>query len=153
MESGCHFILNETQNHFDEIKIICNYCSKNKIPYVLSLSFDENYNLYSGENIGDILHYITGFYPLAIGINCVKPRTFLKFIDRYNINYNWGFYLNCGKGEFNDVNIVSGVTPNVYLRTIKKTLIKSPSFVGACCGSTPAHIKMIKEFLDGKHNN
>ena len=153
MESGCNFILNETQNHFDEIKIICNYCSKNNVPYVLSIFFDEYYKLYSGENISDVLKYIIDYFPLAIGINCVKPHTFLKYFNRLKINYNWGLYLNCGKGEFANINIVSGVTPNGYLSTIKKALIKSPSFVGACCGSTPAHIKMIKEFLNEKHKN
>jgi len=153
MESGCHFILNETQNHFDEIKIICNYCSKNNIPYVLSIFFDENYKLYSGEDIGDVLKFIIDYSPLAIGINCIKQETFLKYFNRLNINYNWGFYLNCGKGDFCDDNIITGVTPNGYLSTIKKSLVKKPSFVGACCGSTPAHIKKIKEYFDGKYKN
>ncbi|NNL22112.1 MAG: hypothetical protein HKO83_12405, partial [Ignavibacteriaceae bacterium] len=27
-----------------------------------------------------------------------------------------------------------------------------PSFIGACCGSTPDHIRVIKELLDGKNN-
>lgn len=153
MENGCHFVLNETQNHFDEIKIICNYCSKNNIPYLLSIFFDEDYKLYSGEDINDVLKYITDFNPLAIGVNCIKPDTFLKYFSRLKTDYNWGFYLNCGKGAFTDTNIISGVTPNRYLTIIKKSLIKSPSFVGACCGSTPAHIKKIKEFFDGKHKN
>jgi homocysteine S-methyltransferase len=153
MDSGCHFILNETQNHFDEIKIICNYCSKNNIPFVVSIFFNENFKLYTGENIGDVLQYISGYSPLAVGINCIKPLIFLKYLDRLDITSNWGFYLNCGKGEFSDSNIITRVTPDGYLRIIKKSLIKSPSFIGACCGSTPAHIRKIKEFLDGKHRN
>ena len=32
-ENGCNFILNETQSHFDEIKIICEFCAANKIPF------------------------------------------------------------------------------------------------------------------------
>lgn len=153
VESGCHFILNETQSHFDEIKIICNYCSNNNIPYVLSIFFDDNYKLYSGENISDVLKYVIDYSPFAVSINCIKPDTFLKYYNRLKINYNWGFYLNCGKGEFTDENIASAVSPNRYLNKIKDVFIKSPSFVGACCGSTPAHIKRIKEFIDGNHKS
>ena len=153
MENGCHFILNETQNHFDEIKIICNYCSKNNIPYVLSIFFNSNFKLYSGEDISEVLKYVISYSPLAIGLNCIKPDTYLKYFNKLKINYNWGFYLNCGKGEFTDENIKTAVTPNRYLNKIKETFKKSPSFVGACCGSTPAHIKKIKDYFDGKHKN
>ncbi|MDR3625873.1 MAG: homocysteine S-methyltransferase family protein, partial [Ignavibacteriaceae bacterium] len=118
MESGCNFILNETQNHFDEIKIICGHCSKNNIPYILSIFFDENFRLYSGEKADYVLKYIADYSPLAIGINCIKPDTFLKYFNKLKLNYNWGFYLNCGKGEFSDTNIKQGVTPNAYLNTI-----------------------------------
>jgi methionine synthase I (cobalamin-dependent) len=153
MENGCHFVLNETQNHFDEIKIICSHCSKNNIPYVLSIFFDENFKLYSGEKVDYVLKYIADYSPLAIGINCIKPDTFLKYFNKLKLNYNWGFYLNCGKGEFSDTNIIQGVSPNRYLNIIKRSILKSPSFIGACCGSTPAHIKKIKEYFDGKQKN
>ncbi|MGA7719534.1 MAG: homocysteine S-methyltransferase family protein [Ignavibacteriaceae bacterium] len=153
MDSGCHFILNETQSQFDEIKIICSYCSKNNIPYIMSIFFNENFKLYSGENVSDVIKYILDYSPLAIGINCVKPAVFFKYFNRLNTNYNWGLYLNCGKGQSSDTNIITDITPGGYLDVVKKAIIKSPSFIGACCGSTPAHIKRIKEFLDGKYKN
>ena len=36
-ENEVDFILNETQSYFDEIKIICEHCSKNTIPFIISL--------------------------------------------------------------------------------------------------------------------
>jgi len=153
MESGCHIVLNETQNHFDEIKIICSHCSRNNIPYVLSIFFDENFRLYSGEKADYVLKFIADYSPLAAGINCIKPDTFLKYFNKHNLNFNWGFYLNCGKGEFSDTNIIEGVSPYAYINVVKEVILKKPSFIGACCGSTPAHIKIIKEYLDGKHKN
>ena len=39
MSAGCDFILNETQSHLDEIKIIAQYCNQRKVPYVLSFFF------------------------------------------------------------------------------------------------------------------
>ncbi|MCZ6702360.1 MAG: homocysteine S-methyltransferase family protein, partial [Ignavibacteria bacterium] len=49
VNSGIYFILNETFSHLDEIKIVCKYCSNNKIPYVISLYFTEELLLLSGE--------------------------------------------------------------------------------------------------------
>ena len=151
MESGCHFILNETQSHFDEIKIICRYCLKNNIPYILSLFVNEKLNLLSGEKLSNVIKFILDFNPLAIGINCIRQETFMKFYKKEKFDYNWGVYLNCGSGEFTDDDITCGVSPINYIETIKNILLKAPSFIGACCGSTPNHIKGIKELLNENH--
>ncbi len=153
MDNGCHFILNETQSHLDEIKIICKYCAKNNIPYILSIFVDEDLHLLSGEKIFDVIPIINDYYPLAIGINCIRQNTFRKVYKGLSSNLTWGAYLNCGSGEFNDEKIVCGVSPVDYKNEIKRILPKKPSFIGACCGSTPEHIKEIKKLLDGKINN
>lgn len=46
MESGCDFIMNETQSHFDEIKFIAKYCGENHIPFVMNFSFLINPNYF-----------------------------------------------------------------------------------------------------------
>ncbi|MCL5028964.1 MAG: homocysteine S-methyltransferase family protein [Bacteroidetes bacterium] len=153
IDNGCHFILNETQSHFDEIKLICNYCSKNKIPYIISLFTNENLKLLSGERIEYVINFILDYSPLAISLNCIRQETFFKFFNRPNFDFNWGTYLNCGSGEFTDEDITCGVSPVEYNNLIKKILVKSPSFIGACCGSSPEHIKQIKMLLDGNSKN
>ncbi len=153
MENGCHFILNETQSHFDEIKMISNFCSKNDIPYIISLFTDENLRLLSGEKLEDVINFILDYSPLAVSVNCVKQETFIKYFNRSKLNFNWGTYLNCGSGKFTDDNITCGVSPDDYTNLVNQFLKKSPSFVGACCGSTPEHIKRIKKLLDGKNRN
>jgi homocysteine S-methyltransferase len=153
MESGCHFILNETQSHFDEIKIICKYCLKNNIPYLISLFVDENLKILSGEELDDVVKFILEYKPLAVGINCILQETFMKFHNKAKLNFFWGAYLNCGSGDFTDDNIKCGISPSSYKETIKNILPKSPSFIGACCGSTPKHIMEIKKLLDGTIKN
>ncbi|RPI68730.1 MAG: hypothetical protein EHM47_14160, partial [Ignavibacteriales bacterium] len=64
---------------------------------------------------------------------------------------NWGFYLNCGTGKYNNNNIQCGVSPKDYLTLVKKSLNKNPSFIGSCCGSSPSHIKEIKKYLDERN--
>ncbi len=153
IESGCHFVLNETQSHFDEIKIICSFCSRNNIPYIISFFVDEKLELLSGEKLKEVIKFALDYNPLAVGINCIKEKTFFNFFNRSSFKYNWGAYLNCGSGGFSDENISCGVSPEQYLTSVKKILHKKPSFIGACCGSTPDHIKKIKELLDGKAGN
>ena len=148
MESGSHFILNETQSHIDEIKIIVQYCSKNDIPYVISLFAGENLRLLSGEYISDAIKLIKDYNPLAIGINCIMPTTFRKFYSKNSLKFLWGTYLNCGSGDFTDDNISCGVNPKEYADIISGILKKKPSFIGSCCGSSPLHTKMIKKVLD-----
>jgi methionine synthase I (cobalamin-dependent) len=150
-DNGCDFILNETQSHFDEIEIICKYCSKNSIPYVLSIFLDEKLKLLSGEALDATLEFVRDHSPLAIGLNCVSPDQFNRIEKSFN--YNWGFYLNCGSGNPEDEIIKCGVSPDKYLISVKSSIKYHPSFVGACCGSNPSHIKKIKEYLDGKNRS
>lgn len=148
IDSDVDFILNETQSHFDEIKIICEYCSKNSIPFIMSIYLDESMALLSGENLTDVIRFISEHDPLAIGINCISPAQF-NVIEKV-FSFNWGFYLNCGSGNPEDTIIQCGFSPKDYLNVVKSSMKYLPSFIGACCGSNPDHIRMIKEYLDGK---
>jgi len=162
MENGAHFILNETQSHPDEIGIISEYCSKNEIPFIVSLFINENQpsrqeglTLLSGEKIEEIINFILDYNPLAIGFNCIQPSTFNKLLKKLNLakrqaelKFNWGFYLNCGGSAFTDKIIERAVSPNQYASIVKNSLRFNPSFIGACCGSSPDHTKIIKKVLD-----
>jgi homocysteine S-methyltransferase len=78
------------------------------------------------------------------------PGTFKKALNELESNFNWGFYLNCGSGNYSDEIIKCSVPPKEYLKNVKSSLKRNPSFIGSCCGSSPAHIKEIKRLLDGR---
>jgi homocysteine S-methyltransferase len=147
-DNDVSFILNETQSHFDEIKIICTYCYKNNIPFVVSLFVTENLTILSGEKVSEVIKYISDYAPAAIGFNCIKPAIFYKVYNKISSDINWGFYLNCGSGDYSDNKIKCGIYPAVYASLITDFLDKKPSFVGACCGSTYSHIKELKKLFD-----
>jgi methionine synthase I (cobalamin-dependent) len=151
MQNGVHFILNETHSHFDEISIISNYCDKNNIPYVISLYFTDKLRLLSGEKLSEILKFLDDSNALAVGFNCILPSTMDKAKSKITFPENWGLYLNCGDGSFTDVDIKCGVSPENYSNIIKKYLRFSPSYIGSCCGSSPKHIKKIKNILNGQY--
>jgi homocysteine S-methyltransferase len=153
IENGCHFILNETQSHFDEIKIICGYCNKNEIPYVISLFFNKDLKILSGENLAETIKFILDKNPLAIGFNCIIPSVFRKAVKK-NLpllkDSNWGFYLNCGEGSYSDEIILCSLVPEDYSKLVAGNLMKQPSFIGACCGSSPRHIGELRKIINAK---
>jgi len=148
INNGVDFILNETFSHLDEIMLVCDYCWSENIPYIISLYLNDELRLLSGETLKDTLNFIRARNPLAIGINCISSENFEKAFKNVDINYNWGFYLNCGFDEYNVNDIKCRVSPKTYGEIVKKYLKYKPSFIGACCGSSPKHIKTIKRILD-----
>lgn len=152
-DSGVHFILNETQSHFDEIKLICHYCSNNSIPFVVSLYSTDGDTILSGERIADVINLIMEYDPLSIGFNCTTPTIFRRIMKDINKDLILGFYLNCGAGLKSDYFIKTKLSPKDYSLIVNSYLIKNPAFIGACCGSTPEHIREIKRLIDGFHKS
>jgi S-methylmethionine-dependent homocysteine/selenocysteine methylase len=149
MESGCDFIMNETQSHFDEIKFIAKYCSQNNIPFVMNFFFKDKPKLLSGENLTDAIDFVMNYNPLAIGFNCITFDVLEKAVQRLKPEITWGFYLNCGGGNYSDKEITCAISPEEYVEKVKPYLKLNPSFIGACCGSSPDHIKKLKSLIDG----
>ncbi|MCC7094603.1 MAG: homocysteine S-methyltransferase family protein, partial [Ignavibacteriaceae bacterium] len=46
-----------------------------------------------------------------------------------------------------------GVSPDEYIKLVKESLQFHPSFIGACCGSSPKHIRKIRDFLDERYSS
>jgi methionine synthase I (cobalamin-dependent) len=147
VESGVDIVLNETQGHLDEIELICRYCSDNDILFIISLFFTENGKLLSGEDIREVVNFVKQFSPFAIGFNCIFPETFLKY-QIIDLDYSWGFYLNCGSGKLTDKNISCGLSPKNYALQVQNLIDKKTMFVGSCCGSTPEFTKYLKDMLN-----
>ena len=148
MESGCDFIMNETQSHFDEIKFISKYCGDNQIPFVMNFFFIDKPKLLSGENLTDAMEFVLKYHPLAIGFNCITFEALENAVQRLKPDLNWGFYLNCGSGKLTDNKIKCAISPAEYTKKAKAYLKLQPSFIGSCCGSSPEHTKKIKILIN-----
>lgn len=149
----CDFIINETQSHYNEIEMISKICVKERIPFIMSIYFDEEFKILSGEPVLQVIQNILKYNPLAIGFNCIRPETFIAFIKGQKPDFNWGVYMNCGGGSITDDIIVPGISPDEYKEVVKEVLKYNPSFIGGCCGTTPDHIKKIKETIDERNSN
>ena len=99
VQSGVDFILNETQSHLDEIEIICEYCDRIAVPYIMSFYVTGELRLFSGETIQEALEKLAAYEIDAVCINCVSPGLFGSLMSKVSLPPRWGFYLNCGKGN------------------------------------------------------
>jgi homocysteine S-methyltransferase len=145
--SGCDFILNETQSHMDEIEIICTVCSEERIPFIVSLYTDDMLRLLSGESVFEVIEFIERYAPLAIGFNCISFATIKAILMQWIPDYPWGAYINCGSGNIYDPQIKCGISPREYAQNASELLNFKPSFLGACCGSSPEHIAELRKML------
>ncbi|MEJ2505003.1 MAG: homocysteine S-methyltransferase family protein [Ignavibacteriaceae bacterium] len=126
------------ENHINHIDLLID----NSVDFVLNETqshYDEI----------EIICIILEHKVLAIGINCISPAPFSQIVKMLNENINFGFYLNCIKGSQKYSKIECGISPIEYGEIVKEYLQFSPSFIGACCGSSPEHIREIKKVLDG----
>lgn len=150
-ECGVDFVLNETQSHLDEIKFISNYCDKENIPFVMSIFFNRDLKILSGEKLIDVLRMCGDSNAIAVGLNCITFDVFEKMNKSLLQDFNWGFYLNCGDGNYNTEFIECEISPQKYITQIKNHIAFKPSFIGACCGSSPKHISQLKNYFYGSN--
>ncbi len=146
-ENGVDFILNETQSHFDEIKIICEFCHSQRIPYVISLYFDKDLKLLSGESVFEVIDLIKYFSPLFISVNCISATVFNELSIKLEEDLIHGFYLNNGSENDNGL-LDEKYSCDEYLEIIKKYINKNTLMIGACCGSNFSHIRRIRKYFD-----
>lgn len=147
IESGVDFILNETQSHFDEIKIISEYCSSNSINYLVSLYFEPDGRILSGQSIFEAVKLCLNYSPTAILINCIDKNTFSNYWDKlFDLGVN-GYYLNCfdksrtsEEENFSDEKSYGIIVSSSYNNDI--------FLIGSCCGSDYKFTKEIKSVIN-----
>ena len=107
----------------------------------------------SGEPLNEAVENVRQYNPSAIGFNCIKPATFMKYIENFELPDYWGFYFNCGAGNITDEIIDTGIDSISYKNISRELLKINPVFLGSCCGSTPSHTKAIKDLLNEVYRN
>ena len=151
IEGGVDTVLLETMGHLNEINIALE-ATKN-IPTVwLSLIINEKGHLLSGDSLREI--YALNIKQLTcLMLNCntieLTGQSLNSFVD--NSMLNWGIYPNLGLTQPEvDGEIHGIVDTEKFKQSIISYLDKNPYIIGACCGSTPNHIRIIRDLIEEK---
>ncbi len=119
-------------------------------PVAVSVTIERGGTMLAGQNIEALYYTLSGFDLLSIGLNCgTGPammtdhlRTLAK-LSRFPVS----FWPNAGlpdeEGNFNEgpeifKEVIGGFARKGYL-----------NLAGGCCGTTPEHIRAIRESVDG----
>ena len=151
IEGGIETVLLETMGHLDEINIALE-ATKNISTVWLSLIINEKGHLLSGDSLREI--YALSIKQLTcLMLNCntieLTKQILNPFID--NSTLNWGVYPNLGLTQPElDGEIHGIVDTEKFKESIISYLDKKPYIIGACCGSTPNHIRIIRDLIEKK---
>ena len=151
IEGGVDTVLLETMGHLDEINIALE-ATKNISTVWLSLIINEKGHLLSGDSLREI--YALNIKQLTcLMLNCntieLTGQSLNSFVD--NSTLNWGIYPNLGLSQPEvDGEIHGIVDTEKFKQSIISYLDKKPYVIGACCGSTPNHIRIIRDLIEEK---
>lgn len=124
------------------------------IATICTLTFNENGVTLMGNKAEDAIKPLLDAGCAVIGANCSvgsdKMLAAVKKMRNANPDAKLIFQPNAGLPKVVDGKTVYSETPEIMAENVKKYLDFKPSIIGACCGSTPKHIKKIAELIKNK---
>ncbi|MDD5621733.1 MAG: homocysteine S-methyltransferase family protein [Actinomycetota bacterium] len=126
------------------------------VPIACSLTFGENGVTLMGNKAEDVVNVLIDAGSDIIGANCsVGSGAMLNVVKKMreaNTNARLIFQPNAGMPSLVDGKTIFDETPEVMASNISRYLPYKPSILGACCGSTPEHIKEIAMIVSDYNN-
>jgi S-methylmethionine-dependent homocysteine/selenocysteine methylase len=142
----------ETQNTIREAVAAARAVARTKTPLLISFVCGQDGRLLSGESIHQAVAAVRPFSPLALLVNCIPAGAVYAALEQLRTaaaNLPVGAYGNIGRpdpaqGWIND----SAEDPQSYADHAHRWLNAGAKLVGGCCGTTPAHIRLLKSRID-----
>lgn len=149
-ESKVDIILFETMGNFREISCAIKSVINCNLPVWLSLIIKDETHLLDGHPLDDILDKLSTSSIEILLLNCNTIQLTMNAIQglKQNWDKSWGVYPNMGienpepDGKINHI-----ISDENWKKYLKEILIEKPDVIGACCGSSPKHIRIIKNLI------
>ncbi len=124
------------------------------IAIICTLTFNENGVTIMGNKAGDSVKPLKEAGCAVIGANCSvgsdKMLETVKKMREADPDVKLIFQPNAGLPELSGDKTIYSETPDIMAYNVGKYLQYKPSILGACCGSTPEHIKKIAQLVKNK---
>ncbi len=153
LEGGVDGFILETFSDLDEIHAA--YLAVRKLsalPLIAQMTIGENGKTSYGTDVETIARTVESWEPELIGLNCsVGPSGMLDAIKQMARVTERGISAQPNAGLPKDVGDrkIYLASPD-YMATYSRHLIEAGArFVGGCCGTTPEHIKRIRDIVAG----
>ncbi len=152
-EGGVDFFLIETMSALEEMEAaIEGIRSVSSLPIAATMTFDTRFRTMMGVKPAQAVEALYGWGIRVMGANCGNgPAEIERVIGEMVAAKPADVYLiaqsNAGLPKYKDKKIAYDGTPEVMAEYALKMKALGISYIGACCGSTPAHIAAMREAL------
>lgn len=155
IDGGVDLILIETMSHLNEVQAAIEGIQRvaPDFPIAVTMSFDTNLHTMMGVSPRQAMETISGWGVRIVGANCGNgPAEILTVMTQMAQYRPEGVFLmaqsNAGLPQYRDGVIQYDGTPEImaeYALTVRNLGL---NIIGACCGSSPAHIAQMRTALD-----
>lgn len=122
------------------------------LPVICQLSFSEDGRTVTGTDPQSAAIILSAMGADVIGANCsLGPEQLVPIVKELAENCSCPISIqpNAGMPHLVDGKTVFPMTPEDFGKWAPELVKAGATFIGGCCGTTPAHIKAIKEALKG----
>ena len=142
-------VLIETMGDTYEIKAAMLAAKENcDLPIFVSMIFDEKGRLLTGADVKTACAVVEGLGADVIGFNCgLGPKQMIPLVEEFEKYTSTPIMVNPNAGLPESVNgeTVYNVDPDEFSDLMAQIADLGVSYLGGCCGTTPAHIKALIE--------
>ncbi len=149
--AGVDAILVETMNTVAEARAAVRGARPAGLPVLVSFICRSGSEILSGEPLADAVRAVAELEPDAILVNCTPPDVATRCLDviARATSLPRGAYANAGAPD-----LAAGTwrrdpawTPERFAAAAVEWVRRGAQIVGGCCGTTPAHIRAIRDAL------
>ena len=152
-EAGVDLFVVETMMSLQETRAavlaIQETCS---LPIMASLTFEADQRTLFGTDPETAVVVLQSLGVDAVGLNCsTGPLEMIEIVEKMRAYANIPILAkpNAGLPELENGQTVYKSTPDEFAEAVRQLAQAGASIVGGCCGTTPAHIKAVKEAVSG----
>jgi 5-methyltetrahydrofolate--homocysteine methyltransferase len=159
VDGGVDFILIETMSHLNEVEAAIRGARRvdPNLTIAVTLSFDTNFHTMMGVSPQQAVEQLSALGIRVIGANCGNGPAEIEVVMAQMAQHRpAGVFLmaqsNAGLPSYAEGKVRYDGTPEVMAEYALKMRRMGINVIGACCGSTPAHIAAMGEALEGAHD-
>ncbi len=153
-EGGADVLWIETMSHLDEVAAaIAGARTVSDLPICVTLSFDTAGRTMMGVSGADAASRLAELGVVAIGANCgnnlADTEAALREMRQVDPDLILISKANAGMPEWHGAELHYSGEPEVMAAHADRQRSAGVQVIGACCGSSPAHLAMMRKVLDG----
>ena len=139
--AGVDLLLIETMNCIREASAAARAAQATGLPFCVSFVVSSSGRLLSEESLSQAIDAVAPYLPLGVGMNCLPASCVdpgLAILKQSGLDF--GLHTNLGvPGSDSEPKYEAETTPDQFARYARDWAGTGASWVGGCCGTTPAH--------------